>query len=112
MDGSCGLAGTVAVTWVVWAEEVDFLTCCFLSSQTAPPLSLWEDVSRLVDISDTGMRGLKTPGPCWISSVFTFTGISHRTKAQEAAMCVSVCVAAAVPPEKQKTRSGAIFSWS
>lgn len=62
-------------------------------------------------------RGLKTPSPCWISSVCTFTGISHRTKAHEGAMCVIVCVcaaavAAAAPPVKQKTRSKAIFSWS
>lgn len=27
--------------------------------------------------------------------MFTFTGISHRTKAQEGAMCISVCVCAA-----------------
>lgn len=95
-----GLAGTVMVTWVVWVEDVDFLA--WVPFEVEPPSSLWrptqEDVPRLVNVSDTG-GGLKTPRPCWISSVFTFTGISHRTKAQEGAMCVSVCAAAAVPPE-------------
>lgn len=72
------------------------------------------NVGRCAEISKPEIwkcRGLKSPDPCWISRVFTVTGISHRTKAQEGAVCVSVC-AAAVPPEKQKTRSKAIFSWS
>lgn len=82
------------------AEGLDFLAWVPFEG-TPLLLTVAANIERCVELSKYQQyRGLKTPSPCWISSVFTFTGTSHRTKAQEGAMCVSVCVctAAAAPP--------------
>lgn len=89
------LAGTVSGEGVHFLARVPF--------EGKRPSSLRgptrEDVSRLVDIGDTGVQGLKTPSPRWISSVCTFTGTVYsivlrlrRVRCVSVYMCVCVCV--------------------